>query len=345
MSTRTNPRKTPRPFGDFGQQTVVGLVEVNPEDTIRPYDRWGICLENHYVFASVFSENGDRDIVLRTLPREGLPLPSAQSNYHNRGSDRISPDPGKADASFRPLSRSLENGVAVIEGERSNGDKFLIRQSVDELHWEEPNISLHGRIVGPGVAFYGPLLVWEHWRGLGCGYHSLGYVVEGEVFGERVRGIGYIDCYYMPPGMTFATNPIMDSISIFWHNIGTIYEDGTAEVGVIGAGRDGFGFFWLNDRNGNIVCTNRVDPTFEYGEDGHVSRIVSSIDDGAQTWEFLPDARGRLFTKEGIAEEKAMGKTHREQCEGRARRVGDDRVATHWTAWNDSWVDNFRSDS
>lgn len=344
MSVRTNPRKTPRPFGDFGQQTVVGLVEVNPEDTIRPYDRWGINLENHYLYASVFTENRDRDIVVRTIPAAGLLLPSNFNRWHNRGEAQMVYDLEATDESYQSISRKMENGAAVIEGKKSSGDDFYMRQSADELIWKEPNISLRGEIVGPGNAFYGPLLVWDTWRGLGCAYHSLGYVVEGEVFGEKVKGFIYLDCYYMPPGMEFPRNPIMTSTCQFWHNIGILYENGDAEVGHIAAGKDGFGFFWLNDRNGNITCTNRVEAQFEYGDDGYVSRVVSTIDDGAQTWEFVPEPRDRILTAEQIAMEKAIGKSHREPSEGKPWRIGDTRVATHWTGFNDSWPEQLRSD-
>ena len=170
-------------------------------------------------------------------------------------------------------------------------------------------IDLRGTLIDPGL----------HWHlphgDEGYYYVSQLYDVEGEILGRNVRGFYGADDMYMN-GQIYENDLLIGKqLHVTWYTWATRYTEGTLDAGHFMLGHDGLGMLLLCDENGEVRRTTDVDGHVELDSSG-TWPVRIEVHAPGESWEFLPDPKGRMVDFMPMPNP---------QAEGRWRRVGDTR--------------------
>ncbi len=231
-----------------------------------------------------------------------------------------------------PVSRRSARSTDVVRGWDDDGclrlesapgvegDSFKVTASADSFSWREGDTAeFEGRLVGPGLHWHLPDDVG------GMYYASRLFEVEGNVLGREVEGFVALDDLYMHGTVYVDDILVGEEAEIAWYTWATRYEDGTLDGGHFLYGHNRLGFALLTNERGEVVATSdiRGEVTLDDGGSWPEGILLRA---GGETWEFLPDPRGRMVDLMPIPNP---------QVEGRWRRVGDTRQPKHWFAWGE----------
>jgi hypothetical protein len=151
------------------------------------------------------------------------------------------------------------------------------------------------------------------------------YEVEGEILGRRVRGFYGADDMYMHGHVYENDLLIGKKLHVAWWTWATRYTDGTLDAGHFMLGHDGLGMLLLCDETGAVNRTTDVDGFVELDPSGTWPTYIE-VQAPGQTWEFLPDPKGRMVDFMPMPNP---------QSEGRWRRKVDEREPSHWFAYGE----------
>jgi hypothetical protein len=190
------------------------------------------------------------------------------------------------------------------------------------LRWSEgADVDLQADLVGPGL---------QHvtvWPGGGLFYTSRLFTTRGLILGEDVDGFLLFDQWYLDAGASLRDWPGARAFELGWHTFGNRFDDGSVEVGTIGAGHGRWGFALVNDATGSVIATNDVDiDVVERDSDGWPLLIHYTV--AGEPWDWRADPLGRM-PDYGID-------ILNPQSEGQLRRVGDKRTAVSWMGWGET---------
>ncbi len=325
------------PRGSFAWQTLVGPYTPDPAALLDPSPIFGLERENTAVYGCMRSASGEIYEALRAIrgtDHEGPEYAEAFGGFllrstagHNDPFMHVMPVSGKAASSKHPDGK-LENGGAVWSSQQNaEGSPWQVTCDGKTCRWHEENVlDLQGHLIEPGLQWYMPE------RSLGMYYASLLYEVTGTILEEEVRGFIGIDQIYMPDGGVLYRHKdtlVGQKVHSLWYTWGTRYKDGTLDAGhfIVGHGRSGFAL--LTNEHGEPYYTNNITARINTRKDesgqewqDHIILNVDGVD-----WEFLPDPRGTM--PDGSHQATTP------QCEGRWRRVGDEREPDVWFAWGE----------
>lgn len=312
--------------GDFNGRTLVGVHQPDPAEMVADTSFFGLTNMMTYIYGTVRDREGE----MYTFYRRGVPRGGGRERFMLMttlgGSDclRIHPE-GRFSARCQGWRRTWTDGEFRLDSSPDEGGRpfhAVFRPSSFDYE-EEGTLALSGRLVGPGL----------HWallgRERGIYYVSQVYEVEGNAFGQPVRGFaGWDDSYLPEGGKVYVDDPLItEKVELCWFTWGTRYKDGAVEIGHFAFGHGHYGFGLINNQDGHLLATSDVNGViYPDPADGNFpSRIELSV--AGEPWEFLPDPRGRMPDLMPIPNP---------QIEGRWRRVGDLREPEVWWAWGET---------
>jgi hypothetical protein len=283
------------------------MAEVDAGAWDGPLERDGLVRESTYAYATVRDSDGR----LFTAMRRFSPTPGSLPRrllVHEAGPDGV-----------LQLSRSetvaSDTVTAAVGGLRADG--FALEASADAMVWTDGSmLSLQGKAVSPALFWY-----LRDPRG-SMRYTSRLYVVSGRLNGCPVTGFAGYDEVDLEAGRTmYVDDPFRTYLATDgWCTWGSLYGDGTAEVGHVAFGPEAFGFAVRTAEDGSASVGGRVSGAVERDR-GRPVRAKVDID--GELWEFTADDRAR-------SPESAAGAVI--QAEGRFARAGDERPVKAWFA-------------
>ncbi len=206
------------------------------------------------------------------------------------------------------------------------GNPWSLDASGEHVRWVEDGLmDIQGRNLGPGMQWLLPGTDW------GTFYLSQLYDVQGSCEGRPVKGVIAVEQSYMAEGGQVHANKCLivnNRKHVVWCAFATVYTDGSVDAGTFLVGHENLGFAFIADASGQARTSTDVDAVVSRDEGDPFIRRVELVVDGHETWEFIPDARGRMVDFLG-------GHVPTAQQEGRWQRVGETRTPDHWFAWGE----------
>jgi hypothetical protein len=320
MTTANSTAALPR-RGQFHYQMLLGDHSCAPELFALDGTSLGLPWSAVYFYGTLRDDRGESYTVLR--------VPEAGGGGRKRFFLQTTQDAD--DLRVHPASRhsvrntgfvrSHADGVTVLASpSQAEGNPFRIEVSATTSRWVEAGVmDLRGTLIEPGLQWHLP-----HGNE---GYHYVSqlYDVEGEILGRPVRGFYGADDMYMH-GQVYDNDLLIGKrLHTTWYTWATRYVDGTLDAGHFMLGHDGLGMLLLCDETGAVNRTTDVDGRVDLDSSGTwPARIEVHAPD--QSWEFLPDPKGRMVDFMPIPNP---------QAEGRWRRIGDTREPAHWFAYGE----------
>lgn len=222
----------------------------------------------------------------------------------------------------------LEGDTASWSSQRSDaGNPWQLHVSGEGVHWKEEGLAeVQGRLLGNGLQWYLPGRDW------GTFYIQQIYALEGTVQGRKVTGMMSVDQAYLAEGgaIHYKKDLIVNNKKhVIWWAFGTLYKDGSYDVGSVQVGHDNLGFAILMNEKGETRTTTDIEGTVQHRNGSYFCDSAKIVLDGKEEWEFLPDPKGDMVDFVG-------GFPITAQQEGRWRRVGDTREPDRWYAWGET---------
>jgi hypothetical protein len=306
---------------DFEWRCVVGSIDTDPRDYVRE-SLFGLPLSQTFIYGTVRDADGNIWTPMRRLSGDADAYGENFLLQSNAGNDALRVHKaGRSSARGHGAIRSLEEGALHLTSNPSaTGDPFELRADARVFHWSEGDtLELEGAAVPPGLHWHLPD------RDKGMYYMSQIYQVEGRILDRDVRGFIPLDQLWMHGLIYIDDIFIGDEAEVVWYTWATRYVDGSFEGGHFMVGHRRLGFAVVYDEMGQVSATTDVDASVTLDGDGPwPSRI--DLTAAGETWEFLPDARGRMVDLMPIPNP---------QIEGRWRRSGDTREPLCWFAWGE----------
>lgn len=320
MTTAQSPRVLPQ-RGQFHYQMLLGEHSSDPEHVALDTTWFGLPWSAVYFYGTLRDEQGELYTVLR-VPEAGgggrkrffLQTTLDAHDLHVHPASRHS-------ARNTGFLRSHTDGTTVLETPPdAEGNPFRFEVDATTSCWVETDVmDLRGTLIEPGLQWHLP------YGSEGYYYVSQLYDVEGEILGRPVRGFYGADDMYMHGQIYDNDLLIGKQLHTTWYTWATRYTDGTLDAGHFMLGHDELGMLLLCNETGAVNRTTDVDGIVELDSTGTWPARIE-VHAAGQSWEFLPDAKGRMVDFMPIPNP---------QAEGRWRRVGDTREPAHWFAYGE----------
>lgn len=308
--------------GRFGYQCVAGAYNVEARDIARDEPVFGLPLSNTFVYGTVRDVDGSLFLPMRRIKggdggHERLLLQSSL----DADAIRVHPVSRRSARSTGTVrSWGDGDGAQLRSAPDVEGESFEVACTAETLSWHEGDtVALTGALVAPGLHWHLP----DDARGMY--YASRMFEVEGTILGREVRGFIAVDDLYMHGTIYVDDVLVGEQAELVWYTWATRYDDGTLDGGHFMYGHDRLGFALLTNERGEVTATTEIDGEVTLDSDGPWPEGIT-LRAGGDTWEFVPDPRGRMIDLMPIPNP---------QVEGRWRRVGDDRRPAHWFAWGE----------
>lgn len=125
-------------------------------------------------------------------------------------------------------------------------------------------------------------------------YTSRAYRVAGQIRGQAVEGVYFVDVIHAPPGMSLFPSPYIDSMQLAWCSFANELADGTWESGILVSGSDGFNAVCVQHDGQPLVGASALDSVayaIEDREPAFPQRVTISA--GGETFDWAAAPAGR----------------------------------------------------
>ncbi len=307
--------------GHFHYQMLLGDHSSDPAEVAHDRAWFGLPWSAIYMYGTLRDEDGELYTVLRIPETAGGGRKRFFLQTSIDADDLKVHGASRASARNTGFVRTHADGSTVLRSAPdAEGNPFRIDVDARTSSWVESGVmQLRGTLLEPGLQWHLP-----HGEE-GYYYVSQLYEVEGEILGRPVRGFYGADDMYMHGQIYDDDLLIGKKLHTTWYTWATRYTDGSLDGGHFLLGHDGLGMMLLFDETGAVRRTTDIDGFVRTDPTGTWPAYIE-VHALGETWEFLPDPKGRMVDFMPIPNP---------QTEGRWRRQGDDREPAHWFAYGE----------